>query len=150
MKRNDFIRKMEQRLVNRRMAIRRMLAGDVNALSAMKDTGVGDEIDATVWNEQAEIESQLAEVESRELSRIDAALEKIRQGHYGRCETCGQSIKVVRLQAVPYATECIRCARSAERRPRPYGTHGGWDRVDSNDNNTEVSLEEAEAQIESN
>lgn len=150
MKRNDFIRKMEQRLVNRRMAIRRVLAGDVNALSSVKDTGVGDEIDATLLNEQAEIEGQLAEVESRELSRIDAALEKIRQGHYGRCETCGQPIKVVRLQAVPYATECIRCARSAERRTQRFSSRGGWDRVDSGDNGSEVSLEEAEAQIETN
>jgi RNA polymerase-binding transcription factor len=150
MKRNDFIRKMEQRLVNRRMAIRRVLAGDVNSLSSVTDTGVGDEIDATVLNEQAEIEGQLAEVESRELGRIDAALEKIRQGLYGRCEACGQSIKVVRLQAVPYATECIRCARSAERRTQRFGTRGGWDRIDSGETNSEVSLEEAEAQIESN
>ena len=148
MKRTDFIRKMEQRLINRRNAIRRVLAGDVNSLNSLKDTGVGDEVDATLLNEQAEIESQLAEVESRELTRIDAALEKIRQGHYGRCETCGTPIKVVRLQAVPYATECIRCARSAERRIQRFGSYGGWDRIDSDENGREVSLEEAEAEIE--
>lgn len=150
MKRNDFIRKMEQRLVNRRSAIRRVLAGDVNALTSLRDTGVGDEVDATLFNEQAEIESQLAEVESRELGKIDAALDKIRNGHYGRCDTCGQSIKVDRLQAVPYATECIRCARAAERRVERFGTRGGWDRVEPADNGREVSLEEAEAQFESN
>lgn len=150
MKRNDFIRKMEQRLINRRAAIRRVLAGDVNSLNSLKDTGVGDEIDATLWNEQAEIESQLAEVESRELGRIDAALEKIRAGHYGHCESCNQVIKVDRLQAVPYATECIRCARAAERRVERFGVRGGWDRIEPSDSSSEVSLEEAEAQIESN
>ena len=148
MKRNDFIRKMEQRLVNRRTAIRRVLAGDVNALNSFRDTGVGDELDDTLFNEQAEIESQLAEVESRELGRIDAALEKIRQGNYGRCDTCGQSIKVDRLQAVPYATECIRCARAAERRVERFGIRGGWDRIEPSDNTREVSLDEAEAEIE--
>jgi DnaK suppressor protein len=148
MKRNDFILKMEQRLINRRTAIRRVLAGDVNALNSLRDTGVGDELDDTLFNEQAEIESQLAEVESRELGRIDVALEKIRQGNYGRCDTCGQSIKVDRLQAVPYATECIRCARAAERRVERYGVRGSWDRVEPSDNVREVSLEEAEAEIE--
>jgi RNA polymerase-binding transcription factor len=148
MKRNEFIRKMEQRLINRRSAIRRVLAGDVNALNSLRDTGVGDELDDTLFNEQAEIESQLAQVESRELGRIDAALEKIRQGNYGRCDTCGQSIKVDRLQAVPYATECIRCARAAERRVERFGVRGGWDRIESSDTGHEVSLEEAEAEIE--
>lgn len=148
MKRTDFIRKMEQRLVNRRNAIRRVLAGDVNALKSLRDTGVGDELDDTLFNEQAEIESQLAEVESRELGRIDAALEKIRKGNYGRCDTCGQTIKVDRLQAVPYATECIRCARAAERRVERFGTRWGWDKLENSENSREVSLEEAEAQIE--
>ena len=148
MKRNEFIRKMEQRLINRRTAIRRVLAGDVNALNSLRDTGVGDELDDTLFNEQAEIESQLAQVESRELSRIDAALEKIREGNYGRCDTCGQSIKVDRLQAVPYATECIRCARAAERKSERFGFRGGWDRIDTPEGQREVSLEEAEAEIE--
>jgi RNA polymerase-binding transcription factor len=148
MKRNEFIRKMEQRLVNRRMAIRRVLAGDVNALTSLRDAGVGDELDDTLFNEQAEIESQLAQVESRELSRIDAALEKIRQGSYGHCDTCGQTIKVDRLQAVPYATECIRCARAAERGAERFGPRGGWDRIETSDSPREVSLEEAEAEVE--
>lgn len=148
MKRIDFIRKMEQRLINRRSAIRRVLAGDVNSLNSLKDTGVGDEIDATLFNEQAEIESQLAEVESRELGRIDAALEKIRHGNYGRCDTCGQSIKADRLQAVPYATECISCARAAERRVERFGVRGGWDQIEPGESSREVSLEEAEAEIE--
>lgn len=148
MKRTDFIRKMEQRLVNRRRAIRRVLSGDVNDLKSLSEAGVGDEIDATLFHEQAEIESQLAEVESRELGKIDSALEKIRKGQYGRCETCGQSIKVARLQAVPYATECIRCARAAERRVERFGGRfGGWDRL-PHESSGEISLEEAEAEIE--
>src|SRR5262245_24342618 len=148
MKRTEFIRKMEQRLVNRRTALRRVLAGDVNALKSMSDAGVGDEIDATVFNEQAEIESQLAEVESRELGKIDLALDRIRKGHYGRCDSCGQPIKVARLQAVPYATQCIRCARSAERRIERFGIRGGWDKLEGSENSKEISLEDAEAEIE--
>lgn len=148
MKRKDFIRKMEQLLVNRRLALRRVLAGDVNALKSLNQLAGGDEVDASIYSEQAEIESQLAEVESRELNRIDVALDRIRSGRYGRCETCGQSIKMVRLQAVPYATECVRCARAAERRSERFGNSRHWERLEAEDEEREISLDEAEAEIE--
>lgn len=77
---------------------------------------MGDEIDASLAAEQMELGSQLAEVESRELSRIDQALERIRTGRYGKCDGCGHPIKLARLQAVPHATDCIECARAGERR----------------------------------
>lgn len=115
MKRNDFIRQIQQRLISRRNALRRNLTGDASALSSSHDEGVGDEIDATIISEHAEIESQIADFESRELGKIDAALERFRSGRYGRCEQCGKAIKMARLQAVPYAVDCIDCARALER-----------------------------------
>jgi DnaK suppressor protein len=148
MKRKDFIRKMEQLLVNRRHALRRVLAGDVNALKSLNQLAGGDAVDASIFSEQAEIESQLAEVESRELARIDVALDRIRSGRYGRCETCGQPIKMVRLQAVPYATECVRCARAAERRSERFVNSRHWGRLEVEEEGTEISLDEAEAEIE--
>ena len=63
------------------------------------DTGVGDEIDAAIATEQAELHSQMASFESRELAQIEHALDKIRAGHYGRCEVCDKSIAPVRLNA---------------------------------------------------
>jgi DnaK suppressor protein len=77
---------------------------------------VGDEVDAAIATEQAELRSQMASFESRELAQIESALEKIRQGRYGRCDLCDKPIAPVRLKALPYATECINCARSGERR----------------------------------
>jgi DnaK suppressor protein len=50
------------------------------------------------------------ERERRELAEIEAALERIKAGEYGVCETCGNSIREVRLQALPWARLCIRCA----------------------------------------
>ena len=64
---------------------------------------------------QDEISSQLAEVESRELTRIEYALERMRNGQFGICEGCGTNIPMARLNALPYATYCIKCQREAER-----------------------------------
>jgi YteA family regulatory protein len=56
------------------------------------------------------------------LDRIDGALEKIEQGSYGVCESCGQPINSARLTAVPYAARCLACQQHIEQTdttPRP-------------------------------
>lgn len=50
------------------------------------------------------------------LERIDEALHKIEDGSYGMCDRCGEQINVERLKAIPYATMCISCQESLERR----------------------------------
>jgi len=116
MKRNEFLKETEKRLRGRRDALRRALAGDMTSLRSQHDEAVGDEIDAAIATEQAELRSQMASFESRELAQIESALEKIRHGRYGRCESCDEPIAPLRLKALPYATECIGCARRDERR----------------------------------
>jgi DnaK suppressor protein len=51
----------------------------------------------------------------RELGRIDRALQKIDNGTYGICETCGREISIERLKALPEAATCMRCA--ADKQP---------------------------------
>jgi len=119
MKRNEFVKKTEQQLKARRDALRRALAGDISLLRTQHEGGVGDEIDDAIATEQAELRSQMASYESRELAQIENALDKIRRGRYGRCETCDKPIAPLRLKALPYATECIHCARREERRSAP-------------------------------
>lgn len=44
------------------------------------------------------------------LREIDNALSRIENGEYGICNTCGEEIDEKRLQAIPYASQCINCA----------------------------------------
>ncbi len=48
------------------------------------------------------------------LGQIDAAIERIEDGSYGRCEECGGNIPKARLEAIPYAAQCVRCASQQE------------------------------------
>ena len=82
----------------------------------MKAQASGDVVDAALDSVQDEISSQLAEVESRELTRIEYALERMRSGQFGVCEGCNTPIPMARLNALPYATYCIKCQREAEAR----------------------------------
>lgn len=45
------------------------------------------------------------------LHKVDNALSRIERGEYGQCESCGNAIPTARLDALPYATLCVDCAR---------------------------------------
>ena len=45
---------------------------------------------------------------------FDEALERIEDGSYGRCETCGETIGARRLRVRPWATLCVECKRKEE------------------------------------
>jgi hypothetical protein len=46
----------------------------------------------------------------RELADIDAALERIREGRYGFCLSCGGPMGLQRLRAIPEARYCVGCS----------------------------------------
>jgi DnaK suppressor protein len=46
----------------------------------------------------------------QELSRIDAAMERLRNGSYGECLECGEPIAEKRLNLDPSVLLCIECA----------------------------------------
>jgi DnaK suppressor protein len=50
------------------------------------------------------------------LDQVERALEKVADGSYGTCESCGKSIEAARLKALPHASLCISCKRLEERR----------------------------------
>ena len=48
-----------------------------------------------------------------ELRRIEAALQRLEEGEYGYCVTCGDEIAVERLSLDPATPQCLTCARAA-------------------------------------
>ena len=61
-----------------------------------------------------EIDYTLGENSQTVLAEIDAALARIEDGTYGTCTNCGKEIAVGRLEAHPWASLCIDCARLSE------------------------------------
>lgn len=58
------------------------------------------EKDLALWNNSHEI-----------YDRVGEALERLENGQYGVCESCGRAIDVARLEAIPYTSMCIDCQR---------------------------------------
>jgi RNA polymerase-binding protein DksA len=48
------------------------------------------------------------------LGKVEAALERIAQGTYGKCERCGKPIAPERLEALPSATTCVTCSSAGQ------------------------------------
>ena len=55
----------------------------------------------------------------RSLEEIDAALERISTGTYGKCQLCGGEIPIARLCFLPATRFCVKCATDNERKPLP-------------------------------
>ncbi len=45
------------------------------------------------------------------MEQAQHALDRFEHGDYGRCERCGEPISPERLEAIPDASRCVKCAR---------------------------------------
>lgn len=146
MGRKDAIVGMYNILIKRRDALRKALAGDLSLLKELRGQTSGDVVDAALDAAHDEINSQLAEVESRELASIEKALVRMKEGNYGVCDACTCKIPMARLQALPYATYCIQCQREIEEHGEVISGEGGWDRV-LDDSADDVSINDIELDV---
>jgi DnaK suppressor protein len=60
------------------------------------------------------------------LSDVDAALRAMSDGVYGACVKCGEPISLKRLRTIPWASHCIGCQESVERRETARAAHRAW------------------------
>jgi DnaK suppressor protein len=148
MARKDAIQNMYEILVKRRDALRKALTGDLSLLRELRAQSTsGDVVDAALDAAHDEINSQLAEVESRELANIERAIARIREGGYGICEGCGEKIKLARLNALPYATCCIDCQRELERTGEASFGGSDWGDLLDSDGDRDLTINDIEIDV---
>lgn len=61
-----------------------------------------------------EVTAALKRAAVHALTEIDAALERLHDGSYGRCTSCGRDILRERLEVLPAAALCMACQRRAD------------------------------------
>jgi DnaK suppressor protein len=131
MARRDALMRLHKSLQTRRKDILRKLAEELDSLRNLGDSDtIGDAADVAFEAGSDEMTSHLAEMDARELTQIDRALARLKQGTYGLCESCSGKIPVGRLNALPYSTLCINCQRELEKYPGWQDRRGdNWDKV---------------------
>jgi DnaK suppressor protein len=91
-------------------ALEHDFTGIVTAADTANSDDEHDPEGATIAYERQHISALLGSARDQ-VATIDAALARLDDGSYGRCERCGQDIPAERLAARPAAATCVTCAR---------------------------------------
>lgn len=79
-----------------------------------EEYGNSDEENSDEIEDEIQNESLLNTLNSQ-LENIDKAIEKVENGSYGKCESCGNPIEEKRLEFNPEATLCSVCQTKKEK-----------------------------------
>ena len=69
---------------------------------------------------------EIMDIEATQIGQIKMALKKIEDGTYGICEDCEEEIAPARLEALPFASQCIDCKRRSELMPTDYPQYSSY------------------------
>ena len=75
---------------------------------------MGDFVTASVEKEQI---FELGQTGVETLREVEDALDRLQQGTYGVCQSCGDRIALARLKAIPFVRMCVACQELEERGP---------------------------------
>jgi DnaK suppressor protein len=73
-----------------------------------------DPADRATYESDRNFELRIRDREYKLIKKVRNALDRIENGTFGICETCGEEISVKRLQARPVTTQCIECKTKEE------------------------------------
>ena len=111
MQSNQVLSEMKEVLLSKRQALEERL--DKIQSSKKRDEPLdADSGERSLELENNEVVDALDAMEVKDLRLINAALEKIEGGGYGLCASCGESISLARLKALPFAPVCLECAQA--------------------------------------
>jgi RNA polymerase-binding protein DksA len=111
--------KNQERLRHRLLQKRRELSARLERIRANLQRGLdADSAERAKQLEDSEVVDALGNDARMELRQIAATLRRMDDDKFGVCASCGSSIEDARLEAYPYANECVGCARASEAKSR--------------------------------
>ena len=101
------VAKYEARLRKRLSELTDRVVGVEHALDAPAPK---DSEERATEREGDEVLESLGNQGMLEIRMIEAALKRVEEGTFGECVNCGEEIAEARLDAVPHAPRCVKCA----------------------------------------
>lgn len=113
--RKKFLTKARENLLEQKNKVLGEIDSELKAeRESNKDEGM-DTYDLASEERDREINFILSDRERVKLKQIDDALERLDDGTYGVCESCGLEIAEERLNAMPFSRLCRDCQQDMER-----------------------------------
>jgi len=91
---------------------------NVHAMHEQEQTSFPDPTDQASMETDRNFELRIKDRERKLIKKINQALERIKAGEFGECDSCGGDISIKRLQARPVTTQCIECKTAQEQEER--------------------------------
>jgi DnaK suppressor protein len=110
--------KFEEQLVAWKVELQEGQNQSVHALHEMEQGSFPDPTDQASMETDLNFDLRIKDRERKLIRKIDQALDRIKEGDFGMCESCGGDIGVKRLQARPVTTLCIDCKTAQEQEER--------------------------------
>ena len=85
------------------------------------EDSLADPIDMASFECQRSTLLRIRDRESKLIRKIHAALNRIKDGTFGICESCGEEIAIKRLKARPVTSQCIECKSKEEAMEKALG-----------------------------
>jgi len=101
-------------LLARRAALVLEIKAGAQKRAAERDGNVPDSGELAADDVARDVALADIDRDAAELEAIDAALERLDQGTYGRCVECGTAIAPARLVQAPEAPRCLACQQHSE------------------------------------
>ncbi len=76
----------------------------------------GDKTEAITDELEKAKKAALVEQLTRQLAEVERAIQKLKDGTYGVCDSCGRPIMPGRLEIMPQAVLCINCKQIQSKR----------------------------------
>jgi DnaK suppressor protein len=113
--RKKFLADLRQHLLDMKTKLLEEMESESKAeRESNKDEGM-DTYDLASEERDREINFILSDRERSKVKNIDDALQRMDEGNYGVCDSCGLEIGEERLQAMPFTRLCRDCQQEQER-----------------------------------
>ncbi|WP_411845059.1 TraR/DksA family transcriptional regulator [Roseibacillus persicicus] len=98
----------EKKLTKQLAELEQQLGGQFDEERELQPPQVGDQIDHAL-DSRAEVLDRVSESEVKLVAKIKLALQRIKDGTYDQCGSCGEVIPLARLEAKPSVSLCLDC-----------------------------------------
>jgi DnaK suppressor protein len=110
-KKLDYFKK---RLESRQLELRRMVTRTEQDGRTVDEDSAQDIADRAASSYTKELLFHQSNNDRQLLQMVEGALERLREGSFGECISCGKEINAKRLEAVPWTRHCIECQEKLE------------------------------------
>jgi DnaK suppressor protein len=90
----------------------------VNGMGQERSEDFPDPTDRASLESDRNFQLRIKDRERKLIQKIKEALDRIENGTFGTCESCGKPISEKRLMARPMTTQCIDCKTEDEQKER--------------------------------